>query len=288
MKALKIVTLFILFSLTAHAQKAIQVKKTGSGKPMIFLPHIGCSSDMWEQISRHYSKNYTCYLIDFAGFDTMKPIEAPFSEQYLSALNGFIKENKLKNISLVGQNYGAYIAMKIALQNPSVVSRVVVSDFYPNLGMVLDSAMTAEKLEIIKKSIVKTTLETDSLNFSHYQKQMASGMNFINTAYIAKFVEWQSNSDRQTLAGTLCEQLSDNLLPELKENKIPVLAFSTWYFARNYKKMPLSESNVTLQKMYSYMPNVTHAVTEEAKDFIAIDQPNWFVTQMDGFLKQNK
>lgn len=288
MKVVKIITAIVFLSFAANAQKVIQVKKTGSGEPMVFLPHIGCSSDMWEHISRHYSKNYTCYLIDFAGFDKMKPVDGPFSPKYIIALTNFLKENKLKNVTLIGQNYGAYISVKTALQNPSTISRVVVSDFYPNLAMVLDSAMTDEKLENIKKSIIKTTIGTDSLNFSNYQKQMAAGMNFSNPAYVDKFVGWQSNSDRHTLAGTLCEQLSDNLLPDLKYNKIPILVFSTWYFAKNYKKMHVSESASTLEKMYKQTPNITHAVTEDAKDFIAIDQPEWFKARMDSFLKEYK
>jgi hypothetical protein len=123
--------------------------------------------------------------------------------------------------------------------------------------------------------------------FTATQKQTAEMMNFTNAQDVNRFVEWQQKSDRKTLAETLCEQFSGDLLPVLKDNKIQVLVFTTWYFAKKYKNMPISEADKKLKEMYAETPNITHAVTEEAKDFIAIDQPKWFISEMDKFLRNH-
>ncbi|CAD0004838.1 MULTISPECIES: hypothetical protein [Flavobacterium] len=49
--------------------------------------------------------------------------------------------------------------------------------------------------------------------------------------------------------------------------------------------MPISEANKKLKEMYGNTPNVTHKVTEDAKDFMATDEPQWFITEMNKFLK---
>ena len=47
----------------------------------------------------------------------------------------------------------------------------------------------------------------------------------------------------------------------------------------------VAEAEKTMSGMYSKAQNVHHAITENAKDFIACDQPLWFTAQVDQFLK---
>nr|WP_315152242.1 alpha/beta hydrolase [uncultured Flavobacterium sp.] len=279
---------FLLLTPNTFAQTSVKITVISKkGNPIIFLPHIGCSSEMWEGIVKNYSKNYACYLADFAGFNGLKPIDTLYTENYVNDLRTFIKKEKLKNVILVGQNYGAFVAVKLASDKSLRIKTIIASDFYPKLSMVLDPAITAEKLEAMQNSIRKGIMEMNTDAFAASQKQTAEMMNFTNAEDVNRFVQWQQKSDRKTLAETLCEQISGNLLPELKDNKIPILVFTTWYFAKKYKNMPISEADKKLKEMYADTPNVTHAVTEEAKDFMANDQPKWFISEMDKFLKQH-
>ncbi|MFD1605234.1 alpha/beta fold hydrolase [Flavobacterium artemisiae] len=278
----------LLFSIVqTFAQDAIKVTSISKkGNQIIFLPHIGCSSEMWQDIAKNYSKNYACYLVDFAGFNGQKPIDTLFTENYVNDLRTFIKKGKLKNVILVAQNYGAFVAVKLASDKNLNIRGIIASDFYPKLSMVLDPAMTAEKLEQMKKGIRKGTMEMSINDFTATQKQTAEMMNFTNAEDVNRFVQWQLKSDRKTLAETLCEQFGGDLLPELKDNKIPMLVFTTWYFAKKYKNIPISEADIKLKEMYADSPYITHAITEDAKDFMASDQPKWFISEMDKFLKQ--
>lgn len=277
----------LLFSVQISAQNAVKVTEISTkGLPLIFLPHIGCSSEMWNNIAKYYSKNYACYLVDFAGFNDQKPIDALFTENYVKDLRYFIKEKKLKNVILVGQNYGAFVAVKTADDCTMAIQNIIAIDFYPKLSMVLDPDATPEKIESMTNSIRKGIMESDAAVFAANQKSTAELMNFSSTEDVNRFVQWQLKSDRRTLAETLCEQFCTDLLAELKDNKIPMLVCSTWFFAKKYKNMPLSEATPKLKEMYADTPNITHAVTENAKDFIAVDQPDWFIGEMDKFLKK--
>ena len=99
--------------------------------------HIGCSSEMWQDIAENYSKNYACYLVDFAGFNGQKPIDTLFTENYVNDLRAFIKKEKLKNVILVGQNYGAFVGVKLASDKSLSIKNIIASDFYPKLSICL-------------------------------------------------------------------------------------------------------------------------------------------------------
>ncbi len=49
----------------------------------------------------------------------------------------------------------------------------------------------------------------------------------------------------------------------------------------------MSAAAETLNGMYPGAKLITLAITEDAKDFIANDQPEWFTQQLDQFLKTN-
>ena len=268
------------------AQQAISVKAlSDKGQPMIFLPHIGCSSEMWREMAEKYKNTHACYLLDFAGFAGMPPLTGNFTQEYVEGIITFIKEKQLSNCILVGQNYGGYVAVKVARQLPETVKALVLSDFYPKLSKVLGENVSSGQLDTILSAIKTFNNTTDSAQFSAYNKQMAEGMNFSNPVMVEKFVQWQSQSDRETLAETLSTQMKDDLIPFFQKNTIPVLVYTTWYFAIKFKNMPLSEAGKSLEGMYPGAKNVTHAITENAKDFIANDQPEWFAAQLNQFLK---
>ena len=286
MKKLSLFIFTVLFATSAFAQNAVRFTKLGKkGNPIIFLPHIGCSSEMWKEVAAHYQKTNTVYLADFAGFNGEAPIKTDFTNGYVTDVQQFIKKNKLKNVVLVGQNYGAFVAVKAAQDKDLKIKAIVASDFYPKLSMVLNPNITVEQLEQMKSGIRKGTLEMEAGAFTATQKQTAEMMNFTKAEDVDRFVQWQVKSDRNTLAETLCEQFGTDLRPVLKDNPIPMLVFTTWYFAKTYKNMPISEADKKLKEMYDNIPNVTHKVTEDAKDFMAIDQPQWFISEMDKFLK---
>lgn len=273
----------------AIAQNAVRFTQISTkGNPIIFLPHIGCSSEMWEEIAAYFKKNNAVYLADFAGFNGENPIKSNFTENYVNDIRQFIKKNHLKNIVLVGQNYGGFIAVKTAADKSLNFKAIIASDFYPNLSMVLRPDITNEQLEQMKAGIRKGTLEMQADAFAATQKQTAEMMNFSKKEDVERFVQWQVKSDRNTLAETLCEQFGTDLRPLMKENKIPMLVFTTWFFAKTYKNMPITEADKKLKEMYGETPNLTHAITEDARDFMANDQPEWFITELDKFLKQIK
>ncbi|RYG28799.1 MAG: hypothetical protein EOO01_39215, partial [Chitinophagaceae bacterium] len=80
MKKLFLLALLIPLALFCFAQKAVNFTQLSKkGDPIIFLPHIGCSSEMWKEIAAHYQQDHAVYLADFAGFNGVVPLKAPYT-----------------------------------------------------------------------------------------------------------------------------------------------------------------------------------------------------------------
>lgn len=278
MKQLFIIVALLFSTVQVFAQNAVKVTSVSRKEnPVIFLPHIGFSPEMRKGIAAYCQEVNAVYLADFAGFNGQKPIDALYADTYVNDLNRFIKKEKLKNVILVRQNYGAFVAVKLASDKTLNIGNIIASDFCPKQCMLLDPTKTIERLEVIKKGIRKGTMEMGESDFTAALKQTAEIMNFNLAEDLSRFVQWQQKSDRKTLAKTLCERFRGNLLPDLRENKIPILVFATWYFAKKYKNMPISEADKKLNEMYAGTPNATHAIAEDAKGFMSHDLAQWFI-----------
>lgn len=167
MKKLFFIIASLFLSVTTMAQNAIVVNQISKqGNPVIFLPHIGCSSEMWNEIAAHYKNTHSVYLVNFAGFNGQEAIEAPYTEKYVNALSQYIKEQQLKNIIMVGQNYGAFVAVKLAIDKDINIKAIIASDFYPKLSMVIDRDITPEKLERMKTGIRQGIMQANDTTFA--------------------------------------------------------------------------------------------------------------------------
>jgi len=97
------------------------------GKPIIFFHG-------WQQNSRSFSalvpflyKNYRLFLLDLPGFGKSEFPPPNFSSfDYAQAIAKWIKEKRLKKAILVGHSFGGKIAAIVAVQEPNLISRLIL------------------------------------------------------------------------------------------------------------------------------------------------------------------
>jgi len=115
----------LLLTYTAIGQKKyyydnenyLNYNKIGQGdREIIFLHGFGASMNTWDVIIEQFTNSdNTLYLFDLKGFGlSSKPKDDKYSIINQSEIIlKFIKENKLKNIILIGQSYGGIIALSV-------------------------------------------------------------------------------------------------------------------------------------------------------------------------------
>ncbi|MDJ1468583.1 alpha/beta hydrolase [Cytophagaceae bacterium DM2B3-1] len=263
---------------------AIEVKVSGKGKPVLFIPHIGCPGEMWQYVANELGKTYQCHIISLAGFAGQTPLDSNYTQQYLTQIRNYIKTKKLKEITLLGMNYGGFLALQ--LHNQPAVSKLIVIDTYPFLAQILNPAATATDATTYASQAKSGYLAASATDFAQMMYQTGKGMITHDTVKARQYAHWLTQSDRKTIASVLADQLQTDLRAQLPSIKIPVLTIGTWYFGKNLKKMPLEEGYKMHENFFSSLPNHKTVLTETGKDFMHWDEPAWFVKEVITFINK--
>jgi haloalkane dehalogenase len=102
----------------------------GKGETILFCHPPVTSSFMYRNMIRELSKNFRCIAIDFPGFGLSEP-NSGYSQAIASQaiiVEGFLKGLELREVSLVMQEVGGHAAMKVFIQNPSLLKRLIITD----------------------------------------------------------------------------------------------------------------------------------------------------------------
>jgi pimeloyl-ACP methyl ester carboxylesterase/ribosomal protein S18 acetylase RimI-like enzyme len=101
--------------------------KIGKGKPILFLHNAGTSSAIWSSQVAHFSREYTCYLIDLPGYGASVQGERKFSLHfYTQFLDHFLAQNQISSAILVGNCLGSAISLQYAIQNPDKIEGLLL------------------------------------------------------------------------------------------------------------------------------------------------------------------
>ncbi len=100
----------------------IHIESTGTGPNLVLLHGWGMSGAVWQPLVKKLSKLFTLHSVDLPGMGLSRPIE-PF---HLHAMAEKIAEMLPANADIVGWSLGAQVAMRIALDRPDMVRRLVL------------------------------------------------------------------------------------------------------------------------------------------------------------------
>lgn len=100
----------------------IHIESTGTGPNLVLLHGWGMHGAVWQPLVKKLSKHFTLHLVDLPGMGLSRPIE-PF---HLHAAAEKIAEMLPANADIVGWSFGGQVAMRIALDNPDLLRRLVL------------------------------------------------------------------------------------------------------------------------------------------------------------------
>jgi pimeloyl-ACP methyl ester carboxylesterase len=215
------------------------VETRGTGKiPMILIPDIGYSWNVFESFVQRNSTRYKMYAITLPGFAGTGSPKTPELRDYTqmplwknaeAAVLKLIETEKLNKPILVGHQAGGYLAMKLALDHPEMIGSVVVMNalLYMPLPSHSDPSKPAsaeERAERLKKSLPIELFPYPS-NF-RYQKSMEQyGPMFCKDPQRQQFLlQMLSSSDAHTSWNYFAELMSTDLSSDIKTLNVPLLS----------------------------------------------------------------
>lgn len=280
MKRIFLPFLFLFAFTMASAQKQydFDVRVIGKGTPIVMIPGFASSGEVWNETADHLKNNYELHILTLPGFAGQKAVAEPSLEALKNEIIAYAKDKKLKNPVLMGHSLGGFLSLAIASSAPDLFKKVIVVDGVPFFSALQNPAVTAEQAKMFmnRDALIKqfTAMSEDQLRKTAETtlKGMITDPKRIETA-----VEWEMKSDRKTMGNAFYEMSTTDLRNEISKITAPVLVLGSNYGT-------LDESKKILSEQYKNLKNLTLKIAD-SKHFIMYDQPIWFYSETDQFLK---
>jgi pimeloyl-ACP methyl ester carboxylesterase len=262
-----------------------QVKVTGHGQPMILIPGLSSSGEVWETTVDHYKDRFECHVLTVAGFAGVPRAAAPMLDRVRDGIAAYIQEKHLDHPVIVGHSLGGFLALELASKYPALVGRLVIVDAYPFLPAVMDPKAT---LAGAKQMAAQMRKGMDGQTQADYERYVKSGVStrlmVTSDSDFGRIVAWGLASDRTAVADAMSGMFDVDLRDDLAGIKSPTLVLGSWIAYKQYTDRARTEANLHAQ--YAKLAGVQIDVTDTARHFIMWDDPKWMFGVMDRFLAE--
>ncbi|HUS33318.1 MAG TPA: alpha/beta hydrolase [Kofleriaceae bacterium] len=244
---------------------AFTVEVSGEGRPIIFIPGLGCPGEMWNDVVEKLSDRYESHVLTLAGFAGNDPIKPPLGAKVRKELIRYIRSHKLESAIVVGHSYGGFIAYWLAETAPrDVLGGVVIVDAGPG-GEAND-----EEARLLRNAWAQAG--DDELP---RQIRAKFSMMTASPQKMEPFIAEIAKSDRQTIGDAIFEYVKTDIKDDVERIKAPAL-------------IVLADGG--LQGRYraeaSDIPDHEVVVLKGAKHFVWFDDPDGFINALDTFIRR--
>ncbi len=275
-KLLLICVLVLGTSFISEAQDAVKIEHSGEGSPLMFLPGFATPGNIWLSTVDHFPDRESL-LVTYAGFGGLDPIAMPWYTQILDELAAYIRDRDLRNLTLVGHSMGGNLAVELAAELPEYISSLVIVDALSCMRELMMPGVPASALAY-ESPYNEQLLTMKPADFEAYLSQMATGM-ASGKANQDMLLKWMKEADKKTFVYGYTDLLKLDVRPQLKKLDMPVLIL-----VAAIPFGPAALENMTLQ--YQELSHKAFEVAENSKHFIMLDDPDWFIDQLQTFLKK--
>jgi pimeloyl-ACP methyl ester carboxylesterase len=270
-----IIVCSILTNVYGQTAYPFEIKISGEGaKNLILIPGLSCSGDVWNETLDHYKKDYKCYTLTFHGFAGIKADSLTSYKNWETSIAKYISENKIQKPIIIGHSIGGGMAMLLAADYPELISKIIVVDALPCLGALSNPSYTAEKSPDCSMYINQFQSMKNEQFYQMQKRTMPSLM--ADTVHLAKAIQWSMDSDRKTIAEIYCQFLNTDLREKITSIKCPALILL---------EAPFASMKPVIQEQFKNLKTGELTYSSKALHFIMYDDTNWYLSQIDAFVK---
>lgn len=273
--------------LMRHAKAAaalpFRVAIHGSGPPVILIPGLMSSGDVWNDAVARWSRHYELHVLTLAGFAGVPALadSADFLQRARDGVIAYIRDAALDRPVIVGHSLGGFLALWIASTDPSLMRGVVAVDGVPYLVALGDTNATAEGAVGSAAAVrqMYATLTTDQIAL---QARMSLSMMISDSAQVAAAVEWARESDPAAVGSAMAGMMVTDIRPQVHAISAPVLLLAAGGAATSRDQLERLRAAYSAQ--LRTVPDSRTVVAEDALHFIMLDDPGFFHETVDPFL----
>ena len=241
---------------------AFSVEVTGHGRPVIFIPGLGCPGEVWDGTVAHLGDDYEAHVLTLAGFAGTAAIDEPLSAAVRRDLTRYIRSRHLREPIVVGHSMGGFIAYWIASYHPELVGPVIVVDAGPALSGDLDVA----------KALRARWKHASDDEFADGMRAAFSAMTSVPKK-LEPVIAAVTRSDRRAIGDAIFEMVTTDLTDRVKDITAPVLVIAA---DGGYQQR--------IRTQIETIPDHAMVVLPRTRHFVMYDDPEGFFKLVDKFL----
>ncbi|MEO8147904.1 MAG: alpha/beta fold hydrolase [Bacteroidia bacterium] len=251
----------------------LNFKKIGEGKPLLILHGLFGQLDNWMTFGKKISEQgYAAYLVDLRNHGH-SPHDENFNFQFLSDdVVELINDEQLKNVNLLGHSLGGKTAMTVALNNASLVSKLIVVDiapkYYPVHHDEIIAALHSVNLDLINSRSGAEKILSEKIS------------DFGTKQFLLKNLFWKTDTQ---LAWRFNLDAIEKNIDEVGKQTVSDNKFEkpTLFIRGEKSKYILDEDLIEIKNLF---PNSKLITAPNAGHWVHADAPQWFLENVSEFL----
>ncbi len=268
-------------TIATPAAPVFDVHVTGSGPDVLLIPGLASSGATWDGVVAHLAPHYRCHVFTLAGFAGVPAAPGAPLDTAEAAIDGYVRAQHLHAPVVIGHSLGGFVALRLAIDHPDDVGRLVIVDALPALGATRMDSLTPEQLHEFAAQMRQQLATQDDAHFAAAQAGQIATL-VTAPADVARVQAWARGSDRATVVAAMSDMLGDDLRPRLQRVHAPTLVMGSW---AAYKEVStLEASRAVYARQYRDLAGVRIEMAPTARHFIMLDDPAWFDATLDAFL----
>ncbi|MFC4929606.1 alpha/beta fold hydrolase [Massilia sp. GCM10023247] len=261
----------------------ITVRSEGTGPDVVLIPGLNSSPRAWAS-SVAAVPGYRYHLVQVSGFAGQPAggnneglVAAPVAAE----IARYIQEAKLKQPAVIGHSLGGTIGMMLASRHPDALSRLMVVDMVPYMGMLFAGpAAPPEKVAALADGVAARIRSATPEQRALATRDTIAGMVDTEAMRPVAIADSQA-SDVDVNARAYRELIATNLIPELAKITVPVTVL---YVQPKSVPLPPAQFDAGYKAAYAPLRQLTLKRIPDSAHFIMWDQPARFQAEMKAFL----
>ena len=269
----------------AATRPAFQVAVTGQGAPVILIPGLASSGEVWQatvaRLCGDARPQRQCHVLTLSGFAGVPKIEGDLLAQAETQLAAYIRDHRLGQPAIIGHSLGGFLALELAIDHPQQAGKLIIVDSLPALGAVQLPSITPEQLQGMATQMRSAMRAQDGASFAEGQRRSVASMAG-KPDDVARILDWGARSDRNTVIDTMATLIGTDLRQDVGRIASPTLVLGTWIAYKDHA--PRAATEAVFRSQYRQLPGVQIVMSDAARHFIMYDDPDCLHGQIEQFL----